>query len=198
MNSTRTTRLLRMTSLLCVVMLLVGLVAASTALAVTTGNGDNPFQLKLRASDLLLDIYPTGNSKVDTKLRHAMCLITETCDAMYWKDGEVDKLCPRRAKRFFKKEARAARFLLEILKRRDIPAEVSARVHAALEALYAADWALADAAQEEAIATSANQDDIERSLRATLKAEMHAAIGNYCAAIKDCKKAWVCATKWMR
>jgi hypothetical protein len=157
--------------------------------------GGGPRQIKEAALAELNAIYPTGENKVDYRLRKAIEYIEKSLDADLW---ETDLTLTKKGKKVFYRERWAVEKLMEILKEAD--------VDQAIEHLITADQALASIAigQAEAVALDTGCDDegrrdsecrkllykIAKAEVEMIKAEEDIRRSKYDRAINHYKNAW--------
>ena len=139
-----------------------------------------PRVLKQDAVASLRALLPTGDPRADRKIERAIKQLEESLDPQLWFD---DSHLTDKGKKVFRKEREAASKLREI---QDPPAEVAS----VLDALVAADRALARAAIDEAIAAGGDAKLLADAEREMVKASEAIGMGRYAQAIRHYERAW--------
>jgi hypothetical protein len=140
----------------------------------------DPRVLKQDAVASLRGLLPTGDQRTDRKIERAITELEDSLDPQLWLD---DSHLTDKGKKVFRKEREAVNKLTQI---KDPPAVVASVV----DALVAADQALARTAIDEATAAGGNPKKLADAERQMEKASEEIAKGRLARAIKHYEHAW--------
>ena len=152
--------------------------------------------LKEKAIDELQDVKPTGDKKLDKKIDKVIRHIEKSLKDKLWIDK--NHLDPKRGKKVFYEEKKAAKDLMKLTRKPNVPEEIKVVLSAVTLKLVDADSLLARTAIDDAIAAGGRKKEIEKAEKEMAKAEKDKSKARYDKAIDHYKHAWEHAQKAMK
>ena len=163
---------------------------------VTTRATETARPLKEKAIDELQDVKPTGDKKLDKKIDKVIRHIEKSLKDKLWIDK--NHLDPKRGKKVFYEEKKAAKDLMKLTRKHDLPEEIKVVLSAVTLKLVDADSLLARTAIDDAMAVGGKEKEIEKAEKEMAKAEKDKSKAKYDKAIDHYRHAWEHAQKAMK
>ena len=160
---------------------------------VTTRATETARPLKENVMTELEALKPTGDKKLDKKIDKVIRHIEKSLKDKLWVDeSHIDT---KRGKKVFYEEKKAAKDLMKLTRKPNVPEEIKMALSTVILKLVDADSMLARTAIDDAIAAGGKEKEIEKAEKEMVKAEKDKSKAKYDKAIDHYKHAWAHAQK---
>jgi hypothetical protein len=160
-----------------------------------TGTLTAPYYFKLKATENLQALKPTGKPDVDKVIDNAIAKIQKSLTEEWWIDDT--HLTREKGHYVFDNEKAAAKALMDKMKDKKLPADIRAAFLEVITMLLDVDEMLAQVQIDDAKDAGGNPAEIALAEAEMAKAQSYRDAGKYTDAIEHYKKAWEHAYKAM-